>query len=57
LYINRTLEKIQIKLAVELKDFYDFEKSPTADELREFVIRAASEADYATLERVTAAVK
>lgn len=52
-----TLEKIQVELSVELKDFFDFEKSPSADELRDFLIRAASEADYATLQRMTAAVR
>lgn len=52
-----TLEKIQLELAVELKDFFDFEKSPSADEMRDFLIRAATDADYTTLERLSAAVK
>lgn len=52
-----TLEKIQIELAVELKDFFDFEKSPSADEMRDFLIRAATDADYATLARMSTAVK
>jgi len=52
-----TLEKIQVELGVALKDFFDFEKSPSAEEMRDFLIRAASNADYATLERMSSAVK
>lgn len=52
-----TLEKIQVELSVELKDFFDFEKSPSADEMRDFLIRAANNADYVTLERMSEAVK
>jgi transcriptional regulator with XRE-family HTH domain len=52
-----TLEKIQVELGVELKDFFDFEKFPSADEMRDFLIRAARDADYATLERMSSAVK
>jgi transcriptional regulator with XRE-family HTH domain len=52
-----TLEKIQVALSVELKDFFDFEKSPSADEMRDFLIRAVRDADYATLERMSAVVR
>jgi transcriptional regulator with XRE-family HTH domain len=52
-----TLEKIQVELAVELKDFFDFEKTPSADELRDFLIRSANDADYATLQRMSGAVR
>ncbi len=52
-----TLEKIQVELAVELKDFFDFERSPSAEEMRDFLIRTANDADYTTLERMFAAVR
>lgn len=52
-----TLEKIQVELAVDLKDFFDFDVSPSAEEMRDFLIRTASNADYITLERMSAAVK
>ena len=52
-----TLQKIQIELSVELKDFFNFEKSPSAEEMRDVLIGAAREADYETLERMLAAVR
>lgn len=52
-----TLENLKIELVVELKDFFDFGRSPSADEMRDFLCRAASDADYATLERMSAAVR
>lgn len=52
-----TLERIQVALAVDLKDFFDFEETPSAEEMRDFLIRAASNADFTTLERMSAAVK
>lgn len=52
-----TLEKIQVELAVELKDFFVFGNTPSADEMRDFLIGSASDADYATLAKMCAAVK
>lgn len=52
-----TLEKIRVELGVELKDFFDFDRHPSAEEMRDFLIRAAREADYDHLARMADAVK
>jgi transcriptional regulator with XRE-family HTH domain len=52
-----TLERIRIELEVELKDFFDFAPRPSAEEMRDFLIRAASNADYQALKKMTEAVK
>jgi transcriptional regulator with XRE-family HTH domain len=52
-----TLEKVRIELGVELKDFFDFDRHPTAEEMRDFLIRAAREADYDHLAKMTEAVR
>jgi transcriptional regulator with XRE-family HTH domain len=52
-----TLQRIQVELSVELKDFFNFEKSPSAEEMRDFLIGAAKDADYETLARMLVAVR
>lgn len=52
-----TLEKVRVELGVELKDFFDFDQRPSAEEMRDFLIRAARDADYDHLARMTEAVK
>lgn len=52
-----TLERIQIALEVELRDFFDFDNRPSAEELRDFLMRTASKADYPNLLKMTEAVK
>ena len=52
-----TLERIRVVLEVELKDFFDFDGKPSAEELRDFLMRATSKADYAILVKMADAVK
>lgn len=52
-----TLEKVRIELGVELKDFFDFDQRPSAEEMRDFLIRTARNADYDNLAKMTEAVK
>jgi transcriptional regulator with XRE-family HTH domain len=52
-----TLDRIRVELGVELKDFFDFDPRPSAEEMRDFLVRAASNADYDALKRMTEAVK
>jgi transcriptional regulator with XRE-family HTH domain len=52
-----TLEKVRIELGVELKDFFDFDPRPSAEEMRDFLIRTARDADYDNLAKMTEAVK
>ncbi|MBC3917079.1 helix-turn-helix transcriptional regulator [Undibacterium sp. CY18W] len=52
-----TLERIRSELGVELKDFFDFDGEPSAEELREFLLRTASKADYESLVKMSNAVK
>jgi len=52
-----TLERIRAELDVKLKDFFDFDGSPSADEMRNFLVRTASKADYSALLKMVDAVK
>ncbi len=52
-----TLERIRVALDVELKDFFDFDSKPSAEELRDFLMRTASKADYSILVKMADAVK
>ena len=52
-----TLERIRVELEVDLKDFFDFGDKPSAEELRDFLIRTASKADYSILIKMVDAVK
>lgn len=52
-----TLERIRVELDVDLKDFFDFDERPSAEEMRDFLIRTASNADYDSLMKMTNAVK
>ena len=52
-----TLERIRVELEAELKDFFDFDPQPSANEMRDFIIRTANHADYETLQKVAEAVR
>lgn len=52
-----TLERIRQELKVELKDFFDFDSHPSAEEMRDFIFRTAKDADYSTLKKVIEAVR
>lgn len=52
-----TLDKIREELGVELKDFFDFDGQPSAEELRDFLLRTASQADYPTLVKMVEVVQ
>jgi transcriptional regulator with XRE-family HTH domain len=52
-----TLDRIHLELGVELKDFFKFDDRPSAEELREFLLRTSSDADYATLLELVKAVQ
>jgi transcriptional regulator with XRE-family HTH domain len=52
-----TLDRIRAELGVELKDFFDFNPHPSAEEMRDFLIRAASSADYEELAKMSDAVR
>lgn len=52
-----TLEKIQIELNVEMKDFFDFTGSESVQEMRNFLIKVANKSDETTLKEITAAVR
>ncbi|MGO4381437.1 helix-turn-helix domain-containing protein [Pseudoduganella sp. RAF53_2] len=52
-----TLDKIRGELHVELKDFFDFDRHPSAEEMRDFIIRSARDADYDALAKMAEAVK
>ena len=52
-----TLEKIQIELNVEMKDFFDFTGVESIQEMRNFLIKVANKSDERTLKEVTVAVR
>lgn len=52
-----TLDRIRLELEVNLKDFFDFDDKPSAEELRDFLMRTASKADYPNLVKMADAVK
>jgi len=52
-----TLERIRAELHVELKDFFDFDGKPSAEEMRSFLMRTATKADYSALVKMVDAVK
>ncbi len=52
-----TLDRIRMELGVELKDFFNFDDEPSAEELRDFLMRTASKADYPDLVRMADAVR
>ncbi|MBI1773672.1 MAG: helix-turn-helix transcriptional regulator [Burkholderiales bacterium] len=52
-----TLERIRLELNVNLKDFFDFDDNPSAEELRNFLMRTATKADYPNLVKMADAVK
>ncbi|MFZ6723596.1 helix-turn-helix domain-containing protein [Undibacterium sp. Ji49W] len=52
-----TLERIRVELDVDLKDFFDFDGKPSAEELRDFLMRTASKADYSNLVKMADAVR
>jgi transcriptional regulator with XRE-family HTH domain len=52
-----TLEKIRLELGVELKDFFDFDTQPSAEELRDSLSRAVAQADYPTLIKMNEAIQ
>ena len=52
-----TLERIRTELGVELKDFFDFDPQPSAEEMRDFIIRTANGADYDTLKKIAEALR
>lgn len=52
-----TLERIRAELDVELRDFFDFDPLPSAEEMRDYIIRAANGADYETLKQMAEGLK
>lgn len=52
-----TLEKISEVLKVELRDLFIFSKKETAEEMRAFLVRAASEASVDKLREIVRAVR
>jgi transcriptional regulator with XRE-family HTH domain len=52
-----TLDKIRAELGVNLANFFDFDDQPSAEGLRDFLLRAANKADYPTLIKMAAAVR
>lgn len=40
-----TLERLARELGVELKDFFDFDKTPSIEQMRKMVVRTAHEAE------------
>ena len=52
-----TLEKIQVELDVEMKDFLDFTGIESVQEMRNFLIKVANKSDETTLKEVTVAVR
>lgn len=52
-----TLEKIQVELDVEMKDFFDFTGIESVQEMRNFLIKVANNSDETTLKEVTVAVR
>ncbi len=52
-----TLEKIQVELDVEMKDFFDFTGIESVQEMRNFLIQVANKSDETTLKEVTVAVR
>ena len=42
-----TLEKIQVELDVEMKDFFDFTGAESIQEMRNFLIKVANQSDDA----------
>jgi transcriptional regulator with XRE-family HTH domain len=52
-----TLEKIRGEIGVELKDFFDFDERPSAEEMRDYLLRVATNADHGTLVKVVDAVR
>ncbi|MEM4988340.1 helix-turn-helix transcriptional regulator [Collimonas sp. H4R21] len=52
-----TLDRIRVELGVDLANFFDFGDEPSAESLRDFLLRAANKADYPTLIKMAAAVR
>lgn len=52
-----TLEKISEVLGVELRDLFIFSKKETAEEMRAFLVRTASEVDVEKLREIVRAVR
>lgn len=52
-----TLERIRAELVVELKDFFDFDPQPSAEEMRDFIIRTANGANYDMLKKIAEALR
>ena len=52
-----TLEKIQVELDVEMKDFFDFTGIESVQEMRNFLIKVANKSDETTLKEVIVAVR
>jgi len=52
-----TLDKIRQELGVELVNFFDFDEQPTAEGLRDFLLRTTNKADYPTLVKMAAAIQ
>ena len=52
-----TLERIRTELVVELKDFFDFDPQPSAEEMRDFIIRTANGANYDMLKKIAEALR
>lgn len=52
-----TLEKIQVELNVEMKDFFDFTGIESVQEMRNFLIKVANKSDETTLKEVTMVVR
>lgn len=52
-----TLEKIQVELDVEMKDFFDFTGAESIQEMRNFLIKVANQSDEAILKKLTLAVR
>ncbi|WP_083444853.1 helix-turn-helix domain-containing protein [Herbaspirillum rhizosphaerae] len=52
-----TLDRIRLELDVELKDFFDFTNEPSAEEMRDYLIRTVSSADYSALVQMVSVVR
>ncbi len=52
-----TLEKIQVELDVEMKDFFDFTGIESVQEMRNFLIKVANKSNETTLKEVTEVVR
>ncbi len=52
-----TLERIRAELGVELRDFFDFAPEPSAEEMRDYIIRTANSANYDMLKKIAEALR